>query len=225
MLSRLSSAKKVPNYYSRKKWLRISAYILAGTVLVFFLLNVIFPLHINIPYSRIITASDGTVLHAFLSSDDKWRMKTELDEITPTLKKAIIYKEDKYFYYHPGINPVAIVRALFNNILTGKKTSGASTITMQVARMLDPKQRTYFNKVIEIFRAFQLELYYNKDEILQLYLNLVPYGSNIEGVKSASLIYFQQTPGYMSLAQTVALSIIPNRPSSLVIGRDNSRIR
>jgi penicillin-binding protein 1C len=221
----LSFGKKIRIYFSRKKWLRVSVYLLAGTILTFFLLNFIFPLRTNIPYSRIITASDGTVLHAFLSSDEKWRMKTELDEITPALKKAIIYKEDKYFYYHPGINPVAIVRALFNNTLTGKKTSGASTITMQVARMLDPKSRTYLNKLVEIFRAFQLELYYSKDQILQLYLNLVPYGSNIEGVKSASLIYFQQTPGYMSLAQTVALSIIPNRPSSLVIGRDNSRIR
>ncbi|HUM48257.1 MAG TPA: penicillin-binding protein 1C, partial [Chitinophagales bacterium] len=186
--------------------------------------NLIFPLRINIPYSQIITASDGSVLHAFLSSDEKWRMKTELNEITPTLKKAIIYKEDKYFYFHPGVNPVAILRAMVNNLLQSKKTSGASTITMQVARMLDPKARTYLNKLTEIFRAFQLELYYSKDEILQLYLNLVPYGSNIEGVKSASLIYFQQSPDYMSLAQTVALTIIPNRPSSLVIGKDNALI-
>ncbi|MBK9730661.1 MAG: penicillin-binding protein 1C [Chitinophagaceae bacterium] len=209
---------------SHKKWIRVSLYVILGIQLVFLLLNSLFPLRINIKYSQIVTASDGTVLHAFLSSDEKWRMKTELNEITPTLKKAIIYKEDKYFYYHPGVNPVAILRAVVNNMLQSKKTSGASTITMQVARMLEPKNRTYANKVVEIFRALQLEWKYSKAEILQLYLNLVPYGSNIEGVKSASLIYFQQAPGYMSLAQTVALTIIPNRPSSLVIGKDNMLI-
>ena len=197
---------------------------LASLILLFIAFNVLFPLRIQIPYSQIITASDSTVLHAFLSADDKWRMKTELSEITPLLKKTIIEKEDKYFYWHPGINPAAIVRATFNNLVKGRKTSGASTITMQVARMLDPKPRTYGNKIIEMFRALQLEWKFSKDEILQLYLKLVPYGSNIEGVKSASLIYFGQTPEHLSLAQIVTLAIIPNRPSSLVIGKNNELI-
>ena len=216
--------KKLFHWLFHKKWIRLSIYLSGGILSAFLLLNVIFPLRINLHYSQIVTASDGSVLHAFLSSDDKWRMKTELPEITPTLKKAIIYKEDKYFYYHPGVNPVAILRAAVNNLLQSKKTSGASTITMQVARMLEPKSRTYANKTVEIFRAFQLEWKFSKAEILQLYLNLVPYGSNIEGVKSAALIYFQQPPDYLSLAQTVALTIIPNRPSSLVIGNDNALI-
>lgn len=206
------------------KWLR-RAVIVATIGLLFFLLaDAIFPLKVHIRYSQLVTASDGSVLHAFLSSDEKWRMKTELQEITPTLKKAIIFKEDKYFYYHPGINPFAMVRAAVNNALQSKKTSGASTITMQVARMLEPKERTYINKLVETFRALQLEWHFSKAEILQLYLNLVPYGSNIEGVKSASLIYFQQPPDYLSLAQTVTLAIIPNRPSSLMIGKDNAVI-
>lgn len=216
--------KKLFHRYFHKNWMRRSVYTACGLLLLFLLLNALFPLRIKLHYSQIITAADGSVLHAYLSSDEKWRMKTELQEITPVLKKAIIYKEDKYFYYHPGINPVAIVRAMFNNLLQSKKTSGASTITMQVARMLEPKERTYSNKLVEIGRAFQLEWQFSKDEILQLYLNLVPYGSNIEGVKSASLIYFQQSPDYMSLAQTVVLTIIPNRPSSLIIGRDNALI-
>jgi penicillin-binding protein 1C len=98
-------------------------------------------------------------------------------------------------------------------------------ITMQVARALEPKRRTYFNKAIEMFRAFQLELKYSKDEILQLYLNLVPYGGNIEGVKAASLLYFKKNPDHLSLAEITALSIIPNRPSSLVIGKNNDIIQ
>ena len=126
-------------------------------------------------------------------------MKTELNEITPELRKAIIHKEDRFFYYHLGVNPIAIGRAAANNIFTGRKTSGASTITMQVARLLQPKKRTYGNKLVEVFRAMQLEWHYSKDEILQLYLNLVPYGGNVEGVKSAALLYFGQLPNRLSV--------------------------
>ncbi len=197
---------------------------LLGLVLLFFILNLIFPLKIDLNYSVIVTDADGKVIHAFLNTNEKWRMKTELNEITPTLSKAIIDKEDKYFYYHFGVNPFAIARALFNNILQRKKTSGASTMTMQVARMLEPKERNVFSKLKEIFRALQLEWYYSKDEILQMYLNLVPYGGNIEGVKSASVIYFRQSPEHLSLAQIVTLSIIPNRPSSLRLGKNNEAI-
>jgi penicillin-binding protein 1C len=202
--------------------------IMMGTILlsmmVFAFLNFIFPLQPHIKYSQIILAQDESVLHAFLSSDDKWRMKTELHEIIPELKETIIRKEDQYFYYHPGVNPLAIFRAAFNNVIKRRKTSGASTITMQVARLLEPKRRHMGNKIVEVFRAFQLELYFTKDEILQMYLNLVPYGSNIEGVKSASLLYFDRLPAQLSLAQVVTLAIIPNRPTSLSLGKNNDYI-
>ena len=161
------------------------------------------------------------VLQSFLTYDDKWRLYTELNEISPNLKKAIINKEDKYFYYHPGINVFAVFRSLVNNIFYHKRTSGASTITMQVARMLAPKKRNYWSKLIEMFRALQLEWTFSKDEILQLYLNKVPYGGNIEGVKSASLFYFQKNPDFLSIAEITTLAIIPNRPNSLKIGKDN----
>lgn len=190
----------------------------------FCILNFIFPLPTKIEYSTIITDSKGEVIHAFLTSNEKWRMKTELTEISPLLRKTIVQKEDKYFYYHFGINPIAITRAFFMNVFTGKRTSGASTITMQVARALEPKQRNIIGKLKELFRATQLELKYSKDEILQLYLNLVPYGGNIEGVKSASILYFGKNPDHLSLAEITALSIIPNRPSSLVIGKNNDEI-
>lgn len=197
---------------------------LVGIILLFTLLNIIFPLRISIEYSTMVEDSKGNLLHAFLTSDEKWRMRTELDEITPELKKAILFKEDKYFYYHFGINPVSIIRALLKNIREGKRTSGASTITMQVARMLEPKERTYGNKIKEMFRAIQLELKYSKKEILQLYLNLVPFGSNIEGVKSASVIYFGKIPNHLSIGEIASLSIIPNRPVSLRLGINNDMI-
>ena len=195
-----------------------------GSLLLFFVVDALFPVNTAVPYSTVITARDGSVLHAFLSRDDKWRMYAELSDITPALREAILYKEDKYFYYHPGFNPVAMLRAAGRNLLTGRRTSGASTITMQTVRLLEPRPRTYRNKLIELFRATQLELHYSKDEILQLYLNLIPYGGNIEGLKSASLLYFGKPPVLLSLAELTTLTIIPNRPSSLRLGIDNARV-
>jgi len=199
----------------RSKFLKQFAIGLVLLFVIFLLLNFLFPLRILPGYCQVITDKDENVLHAFLSQDDKWRMKSELGEINETLIKTILYKEDKYFYHHPGINPVAIIRAAFNNMATGRKTSGASTITMQVARLLYPAQRTYLNKLTEMFRALQLEWRFSKDDILELYLNLVPYGGNIEGVKAASYFYFKVHPRNVNLSQSVILSIIPNRPVSL----------
>lgn len=206
------------------RFLKRSAIAILGLFILFFLLNWIWPLPDRIDYSSILTDNKGEVINASLTVDQKWRMKTELEEISPLLRKTIIAKEDKYFYSHPGINLLAIGRAVFKNIFRWKRTSGASTITMQVARALEHRKRTFPNKIIEMFRALQLEWKYDKDEILQLYLNLVPYGGNIEGVKAAALLYFNKNPDHLSLAEITALSIIPNRPSSLVVGKNNDRI-
>ena len=200
-------------------------FFLFAVVLLLCLLDILFPVPVHRDYSTIIEAEDGTVLSSFLTNDDKWRMYTKLDEITPTVQKAFIHKEDRWFYWHFGINPIAVVRAFYNNTLQHRRTSGASTITMQVARMLEPKQRTVFSKLIEMFRAVQLELNFSKKEILQLYLNLVPYGGNIEGVKSAAFIYFGKSPAQLSLAEVTTLTIIPNRPTTLALGKKNAYIQ
>ncbi|WP_088843413.1 penicillin-binding protein 1C [Hymenobacter gelipurpurascens] len=194
------------------------------SVLLLLGLDLAFPLPPAPQYSPIVLAADGSVLHANLNPTQKWRMKTELREITPVLRKAILEKEDRWFRWHLGVNPVALVQAAGRNAFGTGRTTGASTITMQVARLLEPKERTFGNKLLEILRATQFELHYSKVEILQLYLNLVPYGGNVEGVKSAALLYFQQTPDYLSLAQTVTLAIIPNRPRGLVLGKNNAAV-
>ncbi len=204
----------------RLRWVQI----LLGLVVLFLILNLIFPLKVRPRYSTLVTAADSTVLHAFLNEEDKWRMKTELAEMTLLLRETILFKEDRYFYFHPGFNPVAMARAAFRNLTAGRRTSGASTITMQVVRLLEPRQRTYASKLVELFRAIQLEIFYSKDEILQLYLNLIPYGSNIEGIKSASLLYFGKPPQLLSLAEITTLTIIPNRPSSLRLGINNAAV-
>jgi len=211
--------------FINKRFFKITAILLGCGLLLFFAIDLLFPFKPKVQYSTQITASDGTVLHAFLSVDDKWRLYTNISEITPLLQKTLIHKEDRYFYYHPGINPFAMLRAAGRNIFTGRRTSGASTITMQVVRLLEPKKRTYLNKLIESFRAVQLELHYSKDEILQLYLNLVPYGGNIEGIKAASLLYFGKAPQLLSLAEITALTIVPNRPSSLQPGTKNDALK
>jgi penicillin-binding protein 1C len=203
----------------------ISVLVIVALVLFFLLIDLIFPLNVSMDYSTVITDADSTIMHAYLSKDDKWRMYTGINEITPALKKAIIFKEDKYFYYHFGVNPVAVFRALTKNLITGKRTSGASTISMQVARLLEPKSRTYMNKLIEIFRSIQLEWHYSKKQILQLYLNLVPFGGNIEGVKAASMIYFGKMPDQLSIGEIAALSIIPNRPNTLKPGENNQLLK
>ena len=207
----------------RRPGLQLLAALL-GLALLLLALDRRFPLPPAPRYSPLVLAADGAVLHAYLNPTQKWRMKTELAEITPALRTAIIEKEDCYFYYHFGVNPLAIVQAAGRNLLGRGRPTGASTITMQVARLLEPKARTVPHKLLEMLRAVQLEAHFSKAEILQLYLNLVPYGGNVEGVQSAALLYFQQPPHYLSLAQTVALAVIPNRPRGLRLGRDNAAI-
>src|SRR5678809_1182013 len=112
-----------------------------GLIILFFLLNLIFPLKTSVEYSTIITDKNGEVINAYLTKDQKWRMKTELNEISPLLRKTIIAKEDKYFYYHPGINPIAVIRATFKNIFRMKRTSGASTITCLLYTSPSPRDR------------------------------------------------------------------------------------
>ncbi|HEV7621119.1 MAG TPA: penicillin-binding protein 1C, partial [Flavisolibacter sp.] len=211
----------------QKMILLVKQFVIISTLifLTFIILNLLFPLRDSIEYSTLIRDNEGTIVNGYLTHDEKWRMKTELSEISPLLRKTIIAKEDKYFYRHPGINMLAVVKAVFNNLLHLKTTSGASTITMQVAKALDHHQkRSLTNKLIETFRAFQLEWKYSKDEILQLYCNIIPYGGNIEGVKAAALLYFKKNPDHLSLAEITALSIIPNRPSSLIIGKNNNLV-
>ena len=154
-------------------------------------------------------------MYAFLSNDEKWRMKSNEVDITPELKKIFLFKEDKYFPYHLGVNPFAIFRAAINNLIHQKRTSGASTITMQVVRLLHPAKRTLWNKLKEMFNAIQLELHYSKKEILSMYFDLIPCGGNIEGVKAASWLYFGKVTSQLSIAQSAALVIIPNRPNTL----------
>jgi penicillin-binding protein 1C len=163
--------------------------------------------------STIVLDRNCELLRVFLSKNEMWQIPVSSEKLSPKLKMAVIGYEDRYFRWHIGINPVSLLRAAMVNIKAGRIEQGGSTITMQVARMMEPKERTYLNKLIETFRALQMELRYSKDEILDFYFNLAPYGGNIVGVGVAAHLYFQKSPDQLSLGECALLATIPNSPN------------
>ncbi len=189
---------------------------LALPVVSFFILNFLFPLPLKKlckQESTVICYNDGSIARVFLTDDEKIRIGIDYADIPVIVKDAFISAEDRYFYYHPGINPFSIVKALYSNIIHGEIVSGASTITMQAARMMEPKRRTLFNKIIEAFRSLQIELKYSKNDILTIYLNLLPFGGNIEGIETASLLYFSKSTRDLNPGEIAILTTIPRSPA------------
>ena len=195
------------------KFLKFLALFLALMVAIFLMLDQIYPLNLDAlkkDEAKILLDKNGEIINMKLSSDGIWRFHEQ--SFPNSLKQCVVLFEDRYFYYHFGVNFASIFRAFFHNLRSDNRI-GASTITMQVARMLEPGDRSYKNKIREIFRAFQLELHFSKDEILNLYLNLAPYGGNIEGAKAASFFYFGKELNELSYAQAALLSTIPKNPN------------
>ena len=195
------------------KFLKFLALFLALVVAIFLILDQIYPLNLDAlkkDEAKILFDKNGEIINMKLSSDGIWRFHEQ--SFPNSLKQCVVLFEDRYFYYHFGVNFASIFRAFFHNLRSDNRI-GASTITMQVARMLEPSDRSYKNKIREIFRAFQLELHFSKDEILNLYLNLAPYGGNIEGAKAASFFYFGKELNELSYAQAALLSTIPKNPN------------
>ena len=189
-----------------------------SVIVLFIIANWCFPLpkaHLHPPPSRIVLDRNGEWLRAFLANDGMWRMSENNNTVSPLLHQAMLTAEDKWFYYHFGINPVSIATALYDNIKAGEVVRGGSTITMQLARLMEPKARNVPNKLIEMFRAIQLELAYSKSEILNLYFNMLPYGGNIVGTGAASRLYFNKPQHAISLGEAALLAAIPNSPEGL----------
>lgn len=165
--------------------------------------------------SQLVLDADGGLLRAFTTQDGMWRLPAEASEVDPNYIAALVAYEDQRFYRHLGVDPIAIVRASWQAVTHGRIVSGASTLTMQTARLLEPRPRTLRSKVIEAFRALQLEARYSKDEILSIYLTLAPYGGNLEGARAASLAYFGKEPAELSIAQAALLVALPQSPERL----------
>lgn len=164
-------------------------------------------------FSTAVYDSNGSLMRLTLNSEDKYRLFTPLSSIPSHLIKATLLQEDQYFYQHYGINPFAIVHAAWQTWGRQSRRIGASTITMQVARLrFGIHSKTLSGKLLQIARAIQLEWHYSKNEILEAYFNLAPYGGNIEGASAASLIYFHKSLDKLSLSDALILSIIPQNP-------------
>lgn len=165
--------------------------------------------------SVLILAEDRTPLRAFADSQGVWRYPAKLEEVSPLYVEALLEYEDRWFYQHPGINPIALLRAGWQWLVSGKPVSGGSTLTMQVARILVPHSRTLGGKFQQMFRALQLEWHYSKNQILTFYLNLAPFGGPIEGVQTASFAWLHKSASALSHAEAALLAVLPQAPSRL----------
>jgi penicillin-binding protein 1C len=156
---------------------------------------------------------DGRPAYVFLSRDDKWRLPVALEDVDPRLIAALVALEDKRFFRHDGVDPIAIVRAAATDVLHARRVSGGSTLTMQLARLLEPRPRTIRSKLIDMFRAVQLDLRLTKREILEQYLSRTPYGGNVEGVESAAWSYFGHGPRHLTPLEIATVLAVPQGPT------------
>ena len=156
--------------------------------------------------------SSGRLLRAFTTTDGKWRLKTTADDVDPVYLALLKAYEDRRFDEHPGVDPLAAVRAAEQWLSRGRIVSGASTLSMQAARLLEPRPRSLLTKAIQSARALQLEWRYSKREVLAIYLTLAPMGGNLEGVRAASFAYFGKEPKHLSAAEAALLVAIPQSP-------------
>jgi len=197
-------------------------------VLGFVVLDLCYPLPTpgrNSPYATLVVAREGTPLRAFPDRHYVWRYPIGMEQVAPEYVAALIHYEDRCFWWHPGVNPISLLRAFWQWKANGRVVSGGSTISMQVARMLTPVPRTLRGKGQQIFRALQLELHYSKREILELYLNYAPMGGVLEGVEAASRAYLGKPALRLTPAEAALLAVLPQAPSLLRPDRFPQRAR
>jgi penicillin-binding protein 1C len=173
------------------------------------------------PTSTTVYSTEGILLGAKIASDGQWRFPV-MDHVPEKTGKAIVHFEDRYFWYHPGFNPVSIVRSLVQNIKAGQVVSGGSTLTMQLVRLARKgKARTFKEKLVELVLATKLEVKYTKEEILTAYLSHAPYGGNVVGIEAASWRYYGRGPDNLSWAEAATLAVLPNAPSLIFPGKNH----
>ena len=179
----------------------------------------------DVPVAAVLLARDGTLLGGRIADDEQWRFPP-MDRVPEKFETAIMAFEDKRFHEHHGVDPWALGRALYLNVVNGEVVSGASTLTMQVIRLARKNpERTYFQKLIEIVLALRLELRRDKHEILALYASHAPFGGNVVGLEAASWRYFGRPPDRLSWAESSMLAVLPNAPALIHPGRRRDELR
>ena len=203
-----------PTAIRRLKRTAMCVLLLAGLGL---LLDRLFPIPLPDPTagSTVVLARDGTPLRAFPDSDGVWRYPAKPEDVSPLYIEALLTYEDRWFYKHPGVNPLALARAFGQWVVHRRLVSGGSTLTMQVARILDGTPHSAAGKLRQILRALQLEAHLSKREILTLYLDRAPFGGTIEGVEAASWAYLGKPAARLSHAEAALLAVLPQAPSRL----------
>ncbi len=176
------------------------------------------------PTSTVIESREGTLLGAHIAEDGQWRFP-ESGNVPEKYKDCLLTFEDRYFYWHPGVNPLALGRALIQNIRSGRVVSGGSTLTMQLIRLSRKgKARTVGQKLLEIMLAVRAELRYSKEELLSLYASHAPFGSNVVGLDAAAWRYYGRSSDDLSWAEAATLAVLPNAPSLIYPGRKNDML-
>ncbi len=216
---------KVRSIKNRKFWKRIAAGFLF-LVLLFIVGGWFVPRPLfDTSYSTVLESREGELLGARISDDEQWRFPP-VDSLPEKYKICLLHFEDRYFYYHPGVNIFAVGRALIQNIKAGKIESGGSTITMQLSRLArGTKPRTMKNKLIEMFWALHIELRNTKTQILALYASHAPFGGNVVGIDAASWRYFGRESDQLSWAESATLAVLPNAPSLMYPGRFDEKLK
>ncbi|NNE62960.1 MAG: penicillin-binding protein 1C, partial [Gammaproteobacteria bacterium] len=166
-------------------------------------------------FARVVIDRHGELLRTFADKRGIWRYPVTLEQVSPHYLSALINYEDRWFYYHPGVNPLSILRAAWQNWRAGRIVSGGSTLTMQVARLFHPHSRSLAGKFQQTLRALQLELHLSKSEILELYLNYAPFGGTREGVQAASYQYLGKPAIDLTRAEATLMAVLPQAPSRL----------
>ncbi len=179
----------------------------------------------TVAHAQVVLARDGTPLRAFPDAAHIWRNPVRVDEVSPRYVDAVLAYEDRWFYWHPGVNPVALLRAAAQWAWHGHVVSGGSTLTMQVVRMLEPTPHTLKGKLRQMARAVQLEMRLSKQEILELYLTYAPMGGVLQGVEAASRAYLGKPSTALSHAEAALLAVLPQSPSRLRPDRYPQRAR
>lgn len=162
--------------------------------------------------SPVVLDRNGAWLRAVPVEDGRWRLRADLDRTDPVFVRRLIALEDAHFWLHPGVDPLAVGRAMISDVSAGRIRSGGSTLTMQLARRLEPQPRTFGAKLAEAVRAVGLEARLGKRGVLTAYLTLAPYGGNLEGVRAASLAYFGHEPSSLTDAEQALLIALPQAP-------------
>ncbi|WP_404824647.1 peptidoglycan glycosyltransferase PbpC [Pseudomonas bubulae] len=165
--------------------------------------------------ARVVLAEDGTPLWRFADANGVWRYPVHVEDVSPLYLDALLTYEDRWFFQHPGVNPLALGRAAWQNLSGGRVLSGGSTLSMQVARLLDPHERTLPGKLRQLWRTAQLEWHLSKPQILELYLNRAPFGGTLQGVAAASWAYLGKAPQQLTRSEAALLAVLPQAPSRL----------